>query len=258
MKTKIDREVAAKVLSVVDAGLSRGLGKPKPGEMCVEAAVCFALGLPHSDDPGCVSSAVRSLKITLNDKKWSSNEARAKGLRRLAIIQLGTKDETDDKAFVAAVAEMTIRKIVPIALRAAASMRGGGAHKKKLKAAAKRCEDEGTNAAADAAYAAADAANAVAAANAAAYAVYAANAAAAAYAADAADAANAANAAADAAYAAAYAADAAYAAVYAADADAAYAKRDGVLAAFAENVVQILVKMGVKAADWLDLAPLEQ
>ena len=85
---EINRDVAAKVLATVDAGLSHGLGKAKPGFMCVEAAVCYALGLPHGDDPGCVSPAIRSLKITLNDRYWSSNEARAKGLRRLALAQL--------------------------------------------------------------------------------------------------------------------------------------------------------------------------
>ena len=148
---KIDRELAKKVLSIVDAGLSSGLGKQKPGEMCVEAAVCYALGLPHGDDPKCVSPALRSLKIALNDKNWSSKAARAKGMRRLSIIQLGTMGELDDKKFVAAVAEMTIRAFVPIALRAAASMKGNAAHKDALEVAAKRCEDEGTKAAADAA-----------------------------------------------------------------------------------------------------------
>ena len=71
-KRKITRAVARKVLQVVDAGLVSGVGKPKPGEMCVEAAVCLALGLPHGDDPQCVSRALRSLKIRLNDSRWSS------------------------------------------------------------------------------------------------------------------------------------------------------------------------------------------
>src|SRR5689334_18036278 len=99
MQTEITETVARKVLTVVDAGLSAGVGVAEPGKMCVEAAVCFALGLPHGDDPDCVSRAVRSLKIRLNDSNWSSNEARAKGLRRLALIQLGSRDAIDDKEF---------------------------------------------------------------------------------------------------------------------------------------------------------------
>jgi len=164
---EINRELAAKVLGIVDQGLVKGVGRPEPGQMCVEAAVCYALGLPHGDDPQCVSSALRSLKIALNDKAWSSNEARAKGLRRLSIIQLGTRDELDDGAFVKAVSEMTIRVFVPLALRAAAGMKGNETHMDRLEVAAKRCEDEGTK---DAAFDAANAANAAAAAANAAYA----------------------------------------------------------------------------------------
>ena len=75
---EITEAIARKVLEVVDAGLVSGLGQPAPGKMCVEAAVCFALGLPHDDDPKCVAPSLRSLKIRLNDAQWSSKEARAK------------------------------------------------------------------------------------------------------------------------------------------------------------------------------------
>ena len=86
----ITREIAIKVRDVVAAGLSNGLGTPEPGQMCVEAAVCYAMGLPHSDKPTCVSPAIRALKIALNDKNWSSPQARAQGLARLALVQLGS------------------------------------------------------------------------------------------------------------------------------------------------------------------------
>lgn len=127
-ETVIDISIAKKVLEVVDAGLSSGVGNPIPGQMCVEAAVCYALGLPHGDDPACVSRALRSLKIKLNDSRWSSDQARAKGLRRLALIQLGSRDHLDDKEFVRRVADLAIRKQVPIALRAAASIHKDAAH----------------------------------------------------------------------------------------------------------------------------------
>lgn len=100
----INESLARKVLETVDAGLCRGLGQPVPGHMCVEAAVCFAMGLPHSDEPTCVSGALRSFKIKLNDAPWSSNESRAKGMRRLAIAQLGTAGALDDIAFARSVA----------------------------------------------------------------------------------------------------------------------------------------------------------
>jgi hypothetical protein len=240
MQTEITRDVAIKVLEVVGAGLVNGVGRPEPGKMCVEAAVCYAMGLPHGDDPQCVSRALRSLKIRLNDSRWSSNQARAKGLRRLAVAQLGSRDVLDDKEFVRRVAELAIRQSVPVALRAAASIHPDSAHKAKLLDAALKCEREPTKAnaieardvsraAAAAAYAAADAD---------AYAAAAAAAAAAAYAAAAAD-----------AYADAYA----YAAAYAAADAYAAAKRDAVLADFAEGVVQILIDMKAPGCVWLEL-----
>lgn len=69
-KIDIDLDIAKKVLATVDAGLVQGVGQPAPGQMCVEAAVCFALGLPHGDNPPCVAPAVRALKIRLNDAAW--------------------------------------------------------------------------------------------------------------------------------------------------------------------------------------------
>lgn len=143
---EITREIATTVRDVVAAGLVRGVGEPIPGKMCVEAAVCFALGLPHGDDPGCVSPSLRRLKIKFNDSPWSSNQARAAGLRRLAITQLGSLGMLDDREFVRRVVEMTIRKSVPAALRSAASV--NSKHAKALEAAAVRCEQEGTREAA--------------------------------------------------------------------------------------------------------------
>src|SRR5208282_3183733 len=205
----ITEEVAKRVIEVVDAGLVGGVGVPVPGKMCVEAAVCYALGLPHGDDPGCVAPALRALKIRLNDASWSSNQARARGLRRLAVAQLGSTDVLDETEFVRRIADHAIRVSAPKAIRMAAML----VEEKDLDAllaAARRCEVEGSIDAADAAADAANAANAVAYA---AYAAYAAAGAANAAATAAADAA------ADAAVAAAYAAHAA-AAAYAAAANA--------------------------------------
>ena len=184
---EITREIAQKVRDTVDAGLVHGVGKPVAGQMCVEAAVCFALDLPHGDDPGCVSPALRRLKIGLNDRAWSTPTARAKGLRRLAVAQLGSKGVLDDAEFMRRMAEMTIRRSVPSALRSCAKRNPKFAT--ELEDAALLCEREGTreaarnaesvarkasDAAADAADAAAYAASASAAS---AYAAYAADAA---------------------------------------------------------------------------------
>jgi hypothetical protein len=263
---KATRETAEKIIEVLSHGLSSGLGSPIKGHMCVEAAVCYAMGLPHSDEPVCVSPAIRAFKIKLNDSAWSNNIARANGMRRLAIAQLNSAGAVDDKEFTQCVVDLAIRKIIPFALREAAKIHPDQNHKDALDIAAKRCEVDGDrDAAARATYAAADAARASYAAARAADASYAASRAAdAARAADASyaasRAADAARAAADAAYAAHAAADAAYAAYAAADAaDAAGAAnaRDKFLAFAAEEVVQILIDMKAPGTEWLDLAPLQ-
>jgi hypothetical protein len=228
---KLTKRHARRVLEVVDAGLTEGLGNPVPGEMCVEAAICYALGLPHGDDPECVAECVRRYKIRLNDAKWSSNEARAKGMRRAAIAQLGSEG-IDQRKWAEYVAEQTIRRIVPEALCATASKHKNKVHAKRLIAAAARCEQEGSK---ESAIAARDA---DAAAAGAAYAAYAADAAAyAAYAADAAD-------------ADAYAAAAA-AAAYAAD--AAGVERDRILNIAAEICVEACVLCKTPGSKWLDI-----
>src|SRR5271157_6118985 len=156
----ITEVIARKVLSTVDAGLVGGVGIRVPGQMCVEAAVCYALGLPHGDDPGCVAPALRALKIRLNDAVWSSNQARARGLRRLAVAQLGSTDVLDETEFVRRIADHTIRVSAPKALMMAAML----IEEKDLDAllaAATRCEEEGSVDAANAAADAATAANAV-------------------------------------------------------------------------------------------------
>lgn len=109
-------EIASRVLTAVDAGLVSGLGNQIPGQMCVEAAVCFAFGLPHGDEPPCVGSAVRSFKIALNDSGWSSNSVRATGMRRLAIAQLGS-DILDQAEFSRLLALRATQRMLPDALR---------------------------------------------------------------------------------------------------------------------------------------------
>ena len=250
-KNKPTKQTAIKILDLLKHGLVKGLGFPEPGKMCIEAAVCYAMGLPHSDTPSCVAPAVRAFKIGLNDSAWSSNKARAQGLKQIAVAQLGS-ESIDEALFMKEVARLIIQKVLPISLRASG-----------LEAEALRCELGGTEASAHAAARAADVAADVAAAAgdagyaaayAAARAAYAA-ARAAGYAARAAGyaAGYAARAAADvAAYAAAYAADAAaagdaagYAARAAADV-AAYAA-DAAASGDADEILKIAAEVGVAA-----------
>lgn len=101
---KVNLEVAKRVLKVVNKGLTEGVGSPVPGEMCVEAAVCYAMGQSHGDQPSCVAPILCAFKIHVNDVgEWQSDLSRANGLRRLAVIQLGTKGKLTVPAFNKAV-----------------------------------------------------------------------------------------------------------------------------------------------------------
>lgn len=146
-KFKIDESLVRKLLCTVDAGLTHGLGQPIPGQMCVEAAISYALGEPHGDGPSCVEPCVRNGKIILNDACWSSNAARTKGMRAVAIAQLGSMGVVNGALYTRRLTEATIREIVPIAMRAAAKVNPG--HAQLLESTAGRCEAEGTAAAAD-------------------------------------------------------------------------------------------------------------
>lgn len=140
----ITREVAQRVLNTIDHGLSEGLGEPVLGKMCVEAAVCYALELPHDGDPLCVAEALRQFKIHLNDSKWSSPQARARGLRRLGLAQLSSRGVLDEHDFIRRLIGLAITKYVPGAIRAAASLHENPTHQAALNAAAMTCEREGT------------------------------------------------------------------------------------------------------------------
>lgn len=133
MKTgiKLNKQIARKVLETVDAGLVRGTGSPEPGKMCVEAAVCYALGLPHGDEPPCVGSAVRAFKIKLNDCPWPSIEARAKGMRELAIAQLGS-DTLDQMEFGKLMLLRGTQTLLPFVWRKEAERNNNWAHKTKM------------------------------------------------------------------------------------------------------------------------------
>src|SRR5579864_104106 len=102
--------------AILARGLSSGIGSPN-GQMCIEAAICSTLGLPHEDDPRCVAKAVRRFKIALNDKTWSSPQARAKGLRDLGLAQLGSLGVVSDQKFVALLSKKIIQTLIPKVFR---------------------------------------------------------------------------------------------------------------------------------------------
>jgi len=107
----LDNNLVRKVIKVVRRGLTWGVGAPKPGKMCVEAAVNYAMGRNHSDAPPCVGPQPRDAKIELNDKEWSSAKARANGLLAIAVAQLGSNTVSGAK-FVKAFKDSLRKKVI--------------------------------------------------------------------------------------------------------------------------------------------------
>ncbi len=96
-KRKLDTKLVKSIISLVNKGLVSGIGDPAPGQMCVEAAVAYAMGENHNDHPRCVDDALCDFKIEMNDYSsslygWDDELDRARGLRRLAVAQLGTNN----------------------------------------------------------------------------------------------------------------------------------------------------------------------
>ena len=130
-------ETVAKFDAILSRGLGTGVGK-RDGQMCIEAAICAVLDLPHGDDPVCVTPAVRNYKIRLNDShRWVSAASRADGLRALGLAQIGSAGVVDGNEFARILAEKTIRVLIPDLFRRFTDT-------PEMLAAAERCEREGT------------------------------------------------------------------------------------------------------------------
>src|SRR6185312_2282467 len=86
----------------------------------------------------CVGAAVRSYKIALNDCHWSSNFARARGMRKLAIAQLGS-DTINQAKFAELVRFKGIQRALPVILRSWAD-HAECKNKNEVRSAAKECQ----------------------------------------------------------------------------------------------------------------------
>lgn len=99
LKMKIELQFVQRLLDILKDGIQHGAGNMDgPGSFCVEQAVSHAVGNNHwTDKPRCVSAAVRTFGIRLNDREWDPHQ-RAKVLKRFAVVQLGS-DIINDNDF---------------------------------------------------------------------------------------------------------------------------------------------------------------
>jgi len=118
MHLKITKKLVNKIHSLLDKGVTSGLSKNlKPGDMCLEQAVCYALGEDVIRyNPSCVGKEVRGFTIYLNDANWSSDSTRAEGMRGLAIAQLGS-NSLNQKEFREKLSFAVLTKLLPSMFR---------------------------------------------------------------------------------------------------------------------------------------------
>src|SRR5262245_46412083 len=93
-KTLID-----KVLNIITGGLTKGAGDMR-NTVCVQQAVSKACGkTEYGDHPTfCVAQETVGFGIGMNDRLWSSQQARADGMRRFAVAELGS-NKVDCRGF---------------------------------------------------------------------------------------------------------------------------------------------------------------
>jgi len=113
----INQGLVNSIHSLLDKGVTCCFSPdPKPGNMCLEQVISYALGEEIGDKPSCVGKQVRKFVIYLNDANWSSPSARAEGMKQLAIAQLGSdslnQDEFREKLIFA-----VITKLLPAMFR---------------------------------------------------------------------------------------------------------------------------------------------
>ena len=101
----ITEELVHKINYLVSCGLTKGLGQSKEGSMCIEAVICHAYGLPHSDNPPCVGEKIRTrrkawTRVRNGDSLYTiaqragmsvSKLARLNGLRLSSTIRAGRR-----------------------------------------------------------------------------------------------------------------------------------------------------------------------
>lgn len=80
----------------------------QPGAFCVQQAVSQAIGFPGMEDHPkiCVNDDLIEFGITLNDSPWTSDKARAKGMKRFAIAELGTEGHKSGQMFEVAMVKV--------------------------------------------------------------------------------------------------------------------------------------------------------
>ena len=142
MKTqiKLTKQIALKVLESINGALRMGAGNGEGQDVCVMQAIARAVGLPASDDhvEECVGTAVSAFNRRLNDCSWSSDTARAEGMKALGVASIGS-NQLNQMEFGKLMFVRGTQRLLPFVFREIAKIKSGD-YKTKLEKHAEICE----------------------------------------------------------------------------------------------------------------------
>lgn len=119
--------------------INEGTGEQLPAWRCESYTFYYPL-LPHDDDTKCVGWAVRYLVFHINNREWSSDAARAEGLRKLVVAQLGS-DKLDQFRFAHLVALKTVQRMCPLLFAQLAKLAETDEDREAMESAGRACSE---------------------------------------------------------------------------------------------------------------------
>lgn len=119
--------------------INEGTGEQLPAWRCESYTFYYPL-LPHDDDTKCVGWAVRYLVFHINNREWSSDAARAEGLRKLVVAQLGS-DKLDQFRFAHLVALKTVQRMCPLLFAQLAKLAETDEDREAMESAGRACAE---------------------------------------------------------------------------------------------------------------------
>lgn len=135
---EVTETLVRNLIATINPGLARFCNKENPQDKDLRAAIVAALGAEAYWLNSLISPAVAAFDLC--DANWSTDQARAKGLMRLAVAQLGSYGALDQSGFVHNVVNIATIHMLPKALRQVAGVLVSPSLRHELEYAADNCE----------------------------------------------------------------------------------------------------------------------
>lgn len=135
---EVTETLVRNLIATINPGLARFCNKENPQDKDLRAAIVAALGDEAYRLNSLISPVVAAFDLC--DANWSTDQARAKGLMRLAVAQMGSYGALDQSGFVHNVVKIATSHMLPKALRQVAGVLVSPSLRTELECAAVNCE----------------------------------------------------------------------------------------------------------------------